>query len=85
MWIYGLAESLTALTFRGDKENLHPLWNRRFSTKFNGVSYPVQRGAEAIYTERGREQVRNLIGHYLGNAEILADSGARPALKRLGT
>ena len=79
-----LPKSLAALTSRGDKKNLHPLWNRRFSTKFNGVSYPVQRGAEAIYTERGQEQVRNLIGHYLGNAEILAESLSSTGLEVFG-
>ena len=79
-----LPKSLTALTSKGDKKNLHPLWNRRFSTKFNGVSYPVQRGAEAIYTEKGQEQVRNLIGHYLGNAEILANSLCSTSLEVFG-
>jgi len=79
-----LPKSLTALTSKGNKKNLHPLWNRRFSTKFNGVSYPVQRGAEAIYTETGQEQVRNLIGHYLGNAEILADSLCSTSLEVFG-
>jgi LL-diaminopimelate aminotransferase len=69
-----LPKSLVALDPKGEKKALHPLWNRRFSTKFNGVSYPVQRGAEAIYSEKGREQVEALISHYLGNAEILAES-----------
>jgi LL-diaminopimelate aminotransferase len=41
------------------------------STKFNGVSYPVQRGAEALYTAEGKAQVRGLIEHYMGNAKIL--------------
>ena len=49
---------------------------RRWSTKSNGVSYPVQRGAEALYTEEGREQVRALIEHYMGNARILARGSA---------
>jgi len=57
---------------------LHPLWQRRWSTKSNGVSYPVQRGAEALYSEEGREQVRALIDHYMGNARILSE-GARAA------
>jgi LL-diaminopimelate aminotransferase len=69
-----LPKSLVALDPKGEKKALHPLWNRRFSTKFNGVSYSVQRGAEAIYSEKGREQVEALISHYLGNAEILAES-----------
>jgi LL-diaminopimelate aminotransferase len=50
---------------------LHSLWHRRWSTKANGVSYPVQRGAEAIYSPEGRAQVRALIDHYMGNAKIL--------------
>ena len=79
-----LPKSLTALTSKGEEKTLHPLWNRRFSTKFNGVSYPVQRGAEAIYTEKGQEQVRTLIGHYLGNAEILADSLGSTGLEVFG-
>lgn len=67
-----LPKSLIALTSNGEKKPLHPLWNRRFSTKFNSVSYPVQRGAEAIYSPAGQQQVRGLIDHYLGNAKILS-------------
>ncbi|PYI89547.1 MAG: LL-diaminopimelate aminotransferase [Verrucomicrobia bacterium] len=59
----------------GDKSlPLHPLWHRRWSTKSNGVSYPVQRGAEALYSEAGRRQVQALIDHYMGNARILRDA-----------
>ena len=55
----------------GDRRPLHPLWNRRFSTKFNGVGYVTQRAAEALYSEEGCTEVAALIGHYMGNAEIL--------------
>ena len=55
----------------GEKIELHPLWNRRHSTKFNGVSYPVQRAAEAVYTARGQEEVKALTGYYLNNAKII--------------
>lgn len=79
-----LPKSLTAVTSGGQKKALHPLWSRRFSTKFNGVSYPVQRGAEAIYSENGRGQVRALISHYLGNAGILADSLRSTGLEVFG-
>jgi LL-diaminopimelate aminotransferase len=48
------------------------------STKFNGVSYPVQRGAEALYSLEGRRQVRELIDHYMGNARVLV-AGAKSA------
>jgi LL-diaminopimelate aminotransferase len=55
----------------GEKKPLHPLWNRRFSTKFNGVSYVTQKGAAAVYTPEGRAEVGALIEHYMGNAKIL--------------
>ena len=50
------------------------------STKFNGVSYPVQRAAEAIYSDAGRSQVAGLISHYMGNARILRDACAEIGL-----
>ncbi|MDR1728993.1 MAG: LL-diaminopimelate aminotransferase [Acidobacteriota bacterium] len=52
----------------GRPQPLHSLWNRRHTTKFNGVSYPVQRAAAAIYTGEGRGQVRGLTDYYLKNA-----------------
>jgi LL-diaminopimelate aminotransferase len=63
---------------------LHRLWQRRWSTKSNSVSYPVQRGAEAIYTAEGREQVRQLIDHYMGNAQILREAVDRVGLRAYG-
>jgi LL-diaminopimelate aminotransferase len=47
------------------------LWNRRQSTKFNGVSYIVQRGAEAVYSAEGQAQVSSLIDFYMANAAII--------------
>ena len=67
-------KTLTASTPSGDLKPLHPLWNRRMSTKFNGVSYIVQRAAEALYSPEGKEQVRELIAHYMGNAAILREA-----------
>ncbi|MEY2599776.1 MAG: hypothetical protein RLZZ142_2035, partial [Verrucomicrobiota bacterium] len=67
-------KTLMASTPSGEKLALHPLWNRRMSTKFNGVSYVVQRGAEALYTPEGRAQVAELIAHYMGNAAILREA-----------
>jgi LL-diaminopimelate aminotransferase len=58
-------------TERNEKHLLHPLWNRRQTTKFNGVSYPVQRAAEAVYSPEGRKQVRELIDYYMRNAELI--------------
>src|SRR2546428_12273315 len=69
-----MPKSGMARTEDGRKLPLHPLWHRRWSTKANSVSYPVQRGAEALYSPAGREQVRALIDHYMGNAGILRDA-----------
>jgi LL-diaminopimelate aminotransferase len=79
-----LPKLLVAFDSDGEKKALHPLWNRRFSTKFNGVSYPVQRGAEAVYSGKGQKQVQTLIRHYLGNAEILAESLRSTGLEVFG-
>jgi len=67
-------KTLRARTRDGEKKPLHPLWNRRMSTKFNGVSYIVQRAAEALYSPEGKSQVQALIGHYMGNAKILREA-----------
>ncbi len=53
-----MPKGLLAQTSDGRELPLHPLWHRRWSTKVNGVSYPVQRGAEALYSPEGRAQVR---------------------------
>ncbi|MDC7233814.1 MAG: aminotransferase class I/II-fold pyridoxal phosphate-dependent enzyme, partial [Spirochaetales bacterium] len=55
----------------GNAHNLQNLWNRRHSTKFNGVSYPVQKAAAAVYSEEGKKQVRELSDYYLNNASII--------------
>ncbi len=66
-------KELTCTTGNGDRHPLHPLWNRRFSTKFNGVSYVTQRGAEALYSEAGKSAVAALVAHYMGNAKVLRE------------
>ena len=59
---------------KGNTHSLHALWNRRHSTKFNGVSYPVQRAAEAVYSEQGKAECRALINGYLANAHLLGEA-----------
>jgi LL-diaminopimelate aminotransferase len=66
-----MPKTVLAKTDSGKKLPLHPLWHRRWSTKSNSVSYPVQRAAEALYSDEGRKQCRALIAHYMGNAKIL--------------
>ncbi len=68
-----IPRELTGTTPSGERVELHRLWNRRHSTKFNGVSYPVQRGAAAAYSPEGREQVDGLISFYLENARLIRE------------
>ncbi len=65
-----------AYTESGKAVSLHALWNRRHTTKFNGVSYPVQRAAEAIYSQEGQAQVKQLIAYYLNNARYIREKMA---------
>ena len=57
----------------GNKTELHTLWLRRQCTKFNGVSYPVQKAAEAVYSLQGQEQVKELTDYYLKNAKLIIE------------
>lgn len=64
-------KSCVAYTAAGEAQSLHALWYRRQSTKFNGVSYPVQKAAEAVYSEAGQQQTKSLIDYYLRNAALI--------------
>jgi LL-diaminopimelate aminotransferase len=55
----------------GTQHHLNALWNRRHTTKFNGVSYPVQKAAAAVYSPEGRTQTKALIDYYLKNAALI--------------
>ncbi|MDD4755226.1 MAG: LL-diaminopimelate aminotransferase [Prolixibacteraceae bacterium] len=65
---------LTAYDKSGNSVSVKSLWNRRQSTKFNGVSYPVQKAASAVYSEEGKKEVAEVINYYLGNAKIMKES-----------
>jgi LL-diaminopimelate aminotransferase len=79
-----MPKSVLARTENGRRFPLHPLWQRRWSTKSNSVNYPVQRGAEAFYSEQGRKQVRALVDHYMGNAKLLRDAATDAGLEAFG-
>ena len=66
-----IPKELKAYTTDGSEIGLNRLWYRRQATKFNGVSYIVQRGAEAVYSEEGQKQVKETISYYLSNAAII--------------
>jgi LL-diaminopimelate aminotransferase len=57
----------------GNLVSLNALWMRRQSTKFNGPPYIVQKAAAAVYTDEGRAQVRDLVGFYMENAQIIRE------------
>ena len=67
-------QQLKAYNAAGEPVAVNPLWNRRHCTKFNGVSYPVQRAAAAVYSESGKVQVRALIDYYMENARLIRQS-----------
>ena len=77
-------KALKGRTASGESVDLFRLWTRRHTTKFNGVSYIIQRGAEAVYTDAGRQQTGALIKHYLTNAAIIRDSFSKAGLKVFG-
>ena len=66
-------KTLYGYTENGEKIELNKLWNRRTTTKFNGVSYVVQRAAEATYSKEGREQILENIKYYKENAKIIKE------------
>jgi LL-diaminopimelate aminotransferase len=68
-----IPHELKAYDSNGKAHPVKPLWNRRQSTKFNGVSYPVQKAASAIYTEQGKKEVAGVIAYYLENARIMKE------------
>jgi LL-diaminopimelate aminotransferase len=77
-------KTLTAKAADGSAVELWKLWNRRQSTKFNGVSYIVQRGAEAVYSPEGQTQIRDLVSFYMGNAKIIREQLTAAGLQVYG-
>jgi LL-diaminopimelate aminotransferase len=67
-------KTLKAYTKDAHAVEVNPLWRRRHCTKFNGVSYVTQHGAEAIYSEKGKEQIRATIELYMSNAKLIRKS-----------
>lgn len=69
-----IPNELNATTTKGELVPVKPLWTRRHTTKFNGVSYPVQRAAAAVYSAEGKKEVKAIISYYLENARIMRES-----------
>ncbi len=77
-------KELQAYTKNGEAVALNRLWNRRHTTKFNGVPYVIQRAAEACYSAEGKKQVRANIEYYLGNAQIIRNGLLEQGLQVAG-
>ena len=68
-----IPKELNGITSNGEKVSINQLWNRRHTTKFNGVSYPIQKAAAACYSESGKKEVRDNILYYMENAKIIRE------------
>lgn len=79
-----IPKTLQALDSAGNPHSVHALWNRRHTTKFNGVSYPVQKAAAAVYTKTGLEQTQALTDFYLGNAKLIREAMSGLGLSCIG-
>ena len=77
-------KTVVAYDAAGNAHPVHALWNRRHSTKFNGVAYPIQKAAAAIYTAAGQQQTKALIDFYLGNAKLIRDAMTKLGFKCTG-
>lgn len=69
-----IPDGVVAYNKAGEAFSVKPLWNRRHSTKFNGVSYPVQKAAAAIYSPEGKNETAEIIAYYMENARIMRES-----------
>ncbi len=79
-----IPDTVTGAAADGARVSIKQLWSRRTSTKFNGASYPVQRGAEAVYSEAGKKQIAALVEHYMGNAKLLREACTEIGLQVFG-
>jgi LL-diaminopimelate aminotransferase len=79
-----IPKTVTGKAEDGSRVPLHQLWSRRHSTKFNGASYPVQKGAAAVFSAEGKQQVAALIAHYMGNAKLLREAAQAAGLAVFG-
>ena len=77
-------KNVMGYTLSGEAVSLNKLWNRRHTTKFNGVPYIIQRAAEACYSTEGKKQVRATIEYYLNNAKIIRKGLAEQGLQVYG-
>ena len=79
-----IPKNISGFNSNNEKVDLWALWNRRQCTKFNGVSYIVQRGAEAVFSTTGKKEVKRLIDFYMENSKIMKNKLQNAGLKVFG-
>ena len=79
-----IPKELEAVTESGENVSVAKIWSRRQGSKFNGVSYPVQRAAEAVFTEEGQKQTHADIDYYMENARIMSETCEELGIKYTG-
>ncbi|MDT8901520.1 LL-diaminopimelate aminotransferase [Anaeroselena agilis] len=77
-------KTVMGYTKAGEAQQLNKMWNRRQTTKFNGVPYVVQKGAEAVYSPAGKEQVKATVDYYMTNAAIIREGLKSAGLEAYG-
>lgn len=77
-------KELYAFDDNGNKVELNRLWNRRQTTKFNGVSYVTQRAAEAVYSDKGMKETKEIINYYMDNAKIILEGLKKAGFEAYG-
>ena len=79
-----IPDDLKVIASDGTEVSVSQIWGRRQGSKFNGVSYPVQRAAAAVFTEEGLKQVHENIAYYQENAKIIAGTMTKLGVKFTG-
>ena len=79
-----LPKTVKGKALDGSLHEFNKLWNRRHTTKFNGTAYIVQRGAEAIFSEAGKQQVEETIAYYMENARIIREGLSSAGIQTFG-
>ncbi len=77
-------KDLVCSTSDGDPVAVNKLWNRRQTTKFNGVPYIIQKGAAAVFTEQGKKEIKENISYYMENAKIIAGAMKEKGIDYVG-
>lgn len=79
-----IPKEVRGYTASGEEVAINPLWNRRHSTKFNGVPYIVQKAAESVYSPEGKKETQETIDYYMENARIIKEGLGEIGIETFG-